>query len=206
MQWRDQASASAAAAAATGGDSGGSVGLGFTNSRPPPPPAVCNTAILKAMGKAGKVDEALAWLEDTTTAAAAAADNGDRAAAAAQGVASSSSSSSSVPVGLDHSSFMAVLSACSKAGRWESARSVLGGMDRAGVVPETVAFNTVLAGEARRERERERGHNNNKACRGLPVHEIDVEFSVRCFFLAVLGLGGVFCRVIRGEAVNDVFC
>ncbi|CAN0580742.1 unnamed protein product, partial [Ectocarpus sp. 12 AP-2014] len=41
---------------------------------------------------------------------------------------------------------MAVLSACSKAGRWGSALSVLREMDRAGVIPETVAFNTVLAG------------------------------------------------------------
>ena len=89
------------------------------------------------MGKAGKVDEALAWLEDTAAAAvAAAADNGSQ-----QG------GPSPVPVGLDHSSFMAVLSVCSKAGRWESARSMLGAMERAGVVPETVAFNTVLAGE-----------------------------------------------------------
>lgn len=133
------------------------MGLGFSGSRPPPPPAACNTAILKAMGKAGKVDEALAWLEDTygaaaadTAAAAGAAAGGERAAAGRPRGSEQGVASVPVGVGLDHSSFMAVLSACSKAGRWESAQSVLREMDRAGIVPETVAFNTVLAGEITR--------------------------------------------------------
>ncbi|CAM9211127.1 unnamed protein product [Scytosiphon promiscuus] len=144
LQWREQARTASPPAPAGGGDVA-DVGLGITISRPPPPPAACNTAILKAMGKAGKVDEALSWLEDTFDAAATAA------AAVADSPGESGSKKNregqgdSVPVCLDHSSFMAVLSACSKAGKWESARFVLLEMDRAGVTPETVAFNTVLA-------------------------------------------------------------
>lgn len=155
LQWREHASPSPApgdgddAAAAAAG-----VDLGIASGRPPPPPTSCNTAILKAMGKAGEVAEALAWLEDTYNAAAA-------AAAAAGGVATGGGGGSSsleqgegipFPVGLDHSSFIAVLSACSKAGRWESALAVLKDMDRAGVTPETVAFNTVLGGEIKKKK------------------------------------------------------
>lgn len=147
LQWREQARTASPSATAGGGDVA-DVGLGITISRPPPPPAACNTAILKAMGKAGKVDQALSWLDDTFNAAAAAA-----AAATASTVEVGSRKNpeeggGSVPVSLDHSSFMAVLSACSKAGRWESAQLVLREMDRAGITPETVAFNTVLAGES----------------------------------------------------------
>lgn len=210
----------------------------------PPPPAVCNTAIIKAMGKAGRVDEALAWLDDTctavatTTAAAAAAvfdpaatpematapaagrqkpqglrekrrkargpkeegggegegesgqhprgmkggfsasldkggeigkrardSEGTGSAALDEGEGEGGESgkrprgsegeSGKRPRGLDgggasacldQSSFLAALSACSKAGRWESALEVLKKMDGLGVTPETVAFNTALAG------------------------------------------------------------
>lgn len=141
LQWREQAQASPP----EGGSDVTDVGLGITNNRPPPPPAACNTAILKAMGKAGKVDEALGWLDETFNA------TGTAAASAGEGAAIQDLNKGGgfVSVSLDHSSFMAVLSACSKAGRWESARFVLREMDRAGVTPETVAFNTVLAGESR---------------------------------------------------------
>lgn len=117
------------------------------------------------MGKAGKVTEALAWLEDTYNAAAA-ADAGDVATGSGDGAAATDrpggggrggvgqAGGVAISVGLDHSSFMAVLSACSKAGKWESALSVLRDMDRAGVTPETVAFNTVLAGERKKKRRR----------------------------------------------------
>ncbi|CAN0044183.1 unnamed protein product [Ectocarpus sp. 4 AP-2014] len=138
LQWRGQAP-SPALSSTPGDDGGGAVSVGLGISRPPPP-TVCNTAILKAMGKAGKVDEAIAWLGDTYDAATA-------AATAASGAGTTIDEQGSVRgfVCLDHSSFMAVLSACSKAGRWGSALSVLREMDRAGVTPETVAFNTVLA-------------------------------------------------------------
>ncbi|CBN76149.1 conserved unknown protein [Ectocarpus siliculosus] len=138
LQWRGQAP-SPASSSTPGGDGGGAVSVGLGISRPPPP-TVCNTAILKAMGKAGKVDEAIAWLGDTYDAATA-------TATAASGAGTTEDEQGSVRgfVCLDHSSFMAVLSACSKAGRWGSALSVLREMDRAGVTPETVAFNTVLA-------------------------------------------------------------
>ncbi|CAM9165858.1 unnamed protein product [Ectocarpus sp. 13 AM-2016] len=139
LRWRGQAP-SPASSSPLGDNGGGAVSVGLGISRPPPP-TVCNTAILKAMGKAGKVDEAIAWLGDTCDAATAAA------ATAASGAGTTKDEQGSVRgfVCLDHSSFMAVLSACSKAGRWGSALSVLREMDRAGVTPETVAFNTVLA-------------------------------------------------------------
>ncbi|CAM9875314.1 unnamed protein product, partial [Ectocarpus fasciculatus] len=143
LQWRGQAP-SPASSSTPADDGGGAVSVGLGISRPPPP-TVCNTAILKAMGKAGKVDEAIAWLGDTYDAATAAA------AAAATAVSGGGSTKDDEQesvrgfVCLDHSSFMAVLSACSKAGSWRAALSVLREMDRAGVTPETVAFNTVLA-------------------------------------------------------------
>lgn len=139
LQWRRQAP-SPASSSTPGDDGGGAVSVGLGISRPLPP-TVCNTAILKAMGKAGKVDEAIAWLGDTYDAATA-------SATAASGAGTTKDEQGSVRgfVCLDHSSFMSVLSACSKAGRWGSALSVLREMDRAGVTPETVAFNTVLAG------------------------------------------------------------
>ncbi|CAB1101619.1 unnamed protein product [Ectocarpus sp. CCAP 1310/34] len=71
LQWRGQAP-SPASSSSPGDDGGGAVSVGLGISRPPPP-TVCNTAILKAMGKAGKVDEAIAWLGDTYDAATAAA-------------------------------------------------------------------------------------------------------------------------------------
>ncbi|CAM9381903.1 unnamed protein product, partial [Hapterophycus canaliculatus] len=136
LKWREQAQA----ASTGGGGNVADVGLGITISRPPPPPAACNTAILKAMGKAGKVDEALRWLDETFNAAATTASPGE------VGLRKDLEEGGGFsPVSLDHSSFMAVLSACSKAGRWEQAQFVLREMDRAGVTPETVAFNTVLA-------------------------------------------------------------
>lgn len=192
-----------------------------------PPPAVCNTAIIKAMGKAGRVDEALAWLDDTcaavatTTAAAVAAvfdpaatpgmtatptgrktpqglrekrrkaggpkeegEGGGESGKHSRGLEAGFSASldagaesgkssrdlegesgkrprglggeggkrprgldaGGVSACLDQSSFLAALSACSRAGRWESALGVLKKMGGLGVTPETVAFNTALAG------------------------------------------------------------
>lgn len=146
LQWREQAP-SPASSSTPGDDGGGAVSVGLGISRPPPP-TVCNTAILKAMGKAGKVDAAIAWLGDTYDAAATATAAAAAAADAAPGGGTTKDDQGVRGfVCLDHSSFMAVLSACSKAGRWGSALSVLREMDRAGVTPETVAFNTVLAGK-----------------------------------------------------------
>lgn len=105
----------------------------------PPPPAVCNTALIKAMGKAGRTEEALAWLRDTAKLAAA------DASARTTATVSETTVTRSVPT-LDYASFLAALSACSRAGEWESALQVLHEMDVAGVKPETSAYNTALAG------------------------------------------------------------
>lgn len=115
----------------------------------PPPPAECNTALIKAMGKAGKTDEVLAWLRDTTKSAAAAAATGawgSQTTASETAVSGEASVSSRPEPPLDHSSFLAALSACSRVGEWHTALEVLREMDAAGIMAETSAYNMALAG------------------------------------------------------------
>lgn len=115
-----------------------------------PPPAACNTALIKAMGKAGKTDEILAWLRDTTKSAAAAATaaeaRGSQTTASGTAVSDNTIVSPKSEPPLDYSSFLAALSACSRVGKWESALEVLRKMDVAGIRAETSAYNTALAG------------------------------------------------------------
>ena len=135
LHWR----AAAAAAAATDPSNGPAVA---GSGHPSLPPAVCNTAILKAMGKAGRVDEALSWLSGIVSLAKK-PNIGE-----GEGIGDARPGARSVEIlsVLDHASFLAVLSACSRAGRWESAVEMLRTMKGAGIVPEATAFNTALAG------------------------------------------------------------
>lgn len=119
------------------------------------PTADCNTAILKAMGKAGRVDEALSWLGDIVSSAASIASEAnshqhDYDGDGGEGMGDAllrSPGHNEVLVFVDESSFLAVLSACSRTGRWESAVEVLRVLEEdAGIAPEAAAFNTALAG------------------------------------------------------------
>lgn len=155
LRWRDRALSlasfsAAVVASATGANEGG-------ESMPLLPTADCNTAILKAMGKAGRVDEALSWLGDIVSSAASIASeanphhydyDGDGREGTGDALPRSPSRNNILLSGfVDESSFLAVLSACSRTGRWESAVEMLRMMEEdAGIAPEATAFNTALAG------------------------------------------------------------
>lgn len=140
LRWREGGGARSDGDPDTDDGSGDGGGDGWKR-RPVVIPAVCNTAIVRSMGKAGKLDEAFAWLKAAAALSATTAPDTGKEALRDGG----EEERVDEPT-LDHSTFLSVLSACSKAGRWETALEVLRLMDTAGVEAETIAFNTALAG------------------------------------------------------------
>lgn len=139
--------------------SAASQGVGASNRNRIPPPAVCNTALLRAMYKDDYPDEAWSWFRETLHAVEDTVARGVTAAASAYPRANETSEQggdgfrdgmSLVPgleLALDRASFVTVLTGCSRASRWEEAMRVLHHMERVGYTPDTSAYNVALSGE-----------------------------------------------------------
>lgn len=122
-----------------------------------PPPATCNTALLRALLKANRVDEAWSWYRGTLGGVEDLTKDGVFVSGSTQwdregrvderpGGRQIASPAPGLLDALDRTSFLTVLSGCAKVGRWEAAVEVLHDMGRHGFRLDTSIYNTALSG------------------------------------------------------------